>query len=50
MSAVSPSSPRPLGGPLIVWEDAFTASEIDRIQAQGDMLAQSRAELVQAHG
>jgi len=48
MSAFSPSSPRPQGGPLIVWEDAFTSAEIGRILAQGDMLAQSRAELVQA--
>lgn len=48
MSAFSPSAPKPLGGPLVVWEDAFTNTEIDRILALGDVRAQTRAELVQA--
>src|SRR3569623_838211 len=46
MSAFSPSFPRPLGGPLIAWEGAFSASEVDRNVAMGDALARERAELV----
>jgi PKHD-type hydroxylase len=48
MSAFSPTFPRPLGGPLIAWEGAFSPSEIDRITAIGDGLVRERAELVLA--
>jgi PKHD-type hydroxylase len=39
------SSPIAIGGPLIVWLDAFTPAELDRIEAYGDGLAPMRAEL-----
>jgi len=48
MSAFSPTFPRPMGGPLIVWESAFSATEADRIIALGDSLARERAEVVLA--
>lgn len=48
MSAFHPSAPRPLGGPLVVWEGAFSAQEVARILALGDGLDRSRAELVAA--
>ena len=48
MSAFSPSFPRPMGGPLIAWEGAFSAAEVDRITAMGDALVRARAELVAA--
>lgn len=37
-----------MGGPLIAWEGAFSAAEVDRITAMGDALARARAELVAA--
>jgi len=46
MSAFSPSFPRPMGGPLIVWEGAFSIAEVDRIIAIGDGLAREPAQLV----
>src|SRR5476649_1216465 len=39
------SSPIAVGGPLIVWLDAFTPAELDRIEAYGDGRAPMRAEL-----
>jgi hypothetical protein len=39
------SSPIAIGGPLIVWLDALTPAELDRIEAYGDGLAPMRAEL-----
>jgi PKHD-type hydroxylase len=39
------SSPIAIGGPLIVWPDAFTQEELDRIEAYGDGLAPMRAAL-----
>jgi len=48
MSAFSPTFPRPLGGPVIAWEGAFSAAEVDRITALGDGMARERAQLVQA--
>ena len=47
MSAFSPSFPRPMGGPLIAWEGAFSSAELDRIVAIGDGLAREHAQLVQ---
>lgn len=37
-----------MGGPLIAWESAFSAAEVDRINAIGDSLVRERAELVLA--
>ena len=37
MSAFAPSAPRALGGPLVVWDAAFSPAELDRIVAHGDM-------------
>ena len=48
MSAFSPSFPRPMGGPLIVWEGAFSAAEVDRIIDMGDGLTRETAQLVLA--
>ena len=45
MSAFAPSSPIALGGPLVVWPDAFSAQELDRIVALGDGLARDAAGL-----
>jgi PKHD-type hydroxylase len=39
------SSPVPVGGPLVVWKDAFTPQEVDRIVAHGDGLMPMRAEI-----
>ena len=46
MSAFSPSFPRPMGGPLLAWESAFSPAEVDRIIAIGDGLAREPAQLV----
>jgi PKHD-type hydroxylase len=46
MSAFAPSFPVPLGGPLIVWEDAFSSAEVDAIEKLGDALARAKAGLV----
>ena len=43
MSAFAPSAPRALGGPLVVWENAFSSTELDRITAHGDSLARESA-------
>ena len=48
MSAYSPIFPRPMGGPLIVWDGVFSAAEVDRITAIGDGMARERAQLVLA--
>ncbi|HMH64493.1 MAG TPA: 2OG-Fe(II) oxygenase [Rhizomicrobium sp.] len=40
------SSPIPVGGPLIVWPDAFTPKELDVIIALGDRLAPMKAEVI----
>jgi PKHD-type hydroxylase len=48
MSAFSPTFPRPLGGPLIVWEGAFSPAEVDAIIALGGEMALEPAELVSA--
>ena len=48
MSAFSPTFPQPLGGPVIAWEGAFSAAEVDRITALGDGMARERAQLVRA--
>ena len=48
MSAFSPSFPRPMGGPLIAWEGAFSSAEVDRIIAIGDGGLRERAGLVLA--
>ncbi len=50
MSAFAPSSPRALGGPLVAWENAFSASELDRIEAHGDGLARETAGLFVEQG
>jgi PKHD-type hydroxylase len=46
MSAFSPTFPRPLGGPVIAWDNAFSATEVDRIVALGDSRTRDRAQLV----
>jgi PKHD-type hydroxylase len=48
MSAFSPTFPRPLGGPVIAWQGAFSTAEVDGIIALGDGMARERAQLVQA--
>ena len=48
MSAFSPSFPRPMGGPLIAWEGAFSAAEVDRIIDMGDGLPRETAQIVLA--
>lgn len=48
MSAFSPTFPRPLGGPLIAWDGAFSEMEVDRIVALGDARRRERAQLVKA--
>jgi PKHD-type hydroxylase len=50
MSAFASSSPRALGGPLVVWENAFAAAELDRIIAYGDGLARETAGLFVEQG
>ena len=49
MSAFSPSFPRPIGGPLIVWEGVFSSAEVDRIIASGDARERERARLVRVN-
>jgi PKHD-type hydroxylase len=39
------SSPIRIGGPLVVWKDAFTQAEVDTIVALGDSLTPMRAEI-----
>ncbi len=46
MSAFNPTFPRPMGGPLIVWEGAFSPAEVDSIIALGDGLPREQAQLV----
>lgn len=46
MSAFSPTFPRPLGGPVIAWDNVFNAAEVDRIVALGDSRTRNRAQLV----
>lgn len=46
MTAFAPSFPVPLGGPLIVWEDAFSAAEVTAIEKLGDALTLAKAGLV----
>lgn len=48
MSAYSPSFPRPMGGPVIAWDGAFSSAEVDRIIATGDCQPRERAQLVLA--
>lgn len=48
MSAFSPTFPRPLGGPVIAWDGAFSPQEVERITALGDGRARERAQLVKA--
>src|SRR6187399_2283102 len=48
MSAFNPTFPRPMGGPLVVWEGAFSPAEIDRITAIGDGVPRERAQMVLA--
>ena len=48
MSAFNPTFPRPLGGPVIAWDGAFSADEVNRITALGDARAREKAGLVQA--
>ena len=50
MSAFAPSSPVALGGPLVVWPDAFSPAELDRIEAMGDGLAREAAGLFVERG
>jgi PKHD-type hydroxylase len=50
MSAFASSSPTALGGPLVVWENAFTAAELDRITSYGDGLARETAGLFVEQG
>ena len=45
MSAFAPSSPVALGGPLVVWPNAFSSAELDQIEAMGDGLARQTAGL-----
>ena len=40
------SGPIPIGGPLIVWKDAFTPAEVDAIVAWGDKLEPMKAEII----
>jgi len=50
MSAFAPSSPKALGGPLVVWENAFSAAELDRVTAYGDGLGRETAGLFVEQG
>jgi PKHD-type hydroxylase len=50
MSAFAPSAPRALGGQLVVWDDAFSPAELDRITAHGDSLARETAGLFVEQG
>jgi predicted 2-oxoglutarate/Fe(II)-dependent dioxygenase YbiX len=50
VSAFAPSSPRALGGPLVVWDAAFSPAELDRITAYGDGLARETAGLFVEQG
>jgi PKHD-type hydroxylase len=43
VSAFTPSAPRALGGPLVVWEGAFSPAEMDRIESYGDSLTREAA-------
>ena len=40
------SAPVAIGGPLIVWKDAFTPAEVDAVVAWGDKLEPMKAEII----